>query len=99
MTSTQSDIGSDDEKCNGDGYTICSVYGDYVTTLSVVESPVLHFLAYPRGAVAIHTVDAYGYEPTAIELFPQWPETHTVTRGVSREKCVSVTVLRKACNK
>ena len=59
---------------NVDGYTICSVYGDYMKTSSVVDSPVLYLLAYPRGAEAIHTVDTYSYEPTAIELFPQPPE-------------------------
>ena len=37
----------------------------------MVDSPVLHLLVYPRGAEALHTVDAYGYEPTAIELFAQ----------------------------
>ena len=63
---------------NGDGYTICSVCGDYVMTSSVVDSPVLHVLAYPGGAVAIHTVNAYRYEPTAIELFPQRPERRTL---------------------
>ena len=59
---------------NGDGYTICSVCGDYVTTSFVVDNPVLHLFVYPRVAEAIHTVEAYGYEPTAIELFPQQPE-------------------------
>ena len=63
---------------NGDGYTICSVYRDYVTSSSVVDSPVQHLLAYSRGAEAIHTVDAYRCEPTAIELFPQRPERRTL---------------------
>ena len=56
---------------NGDIYTICSECGGYVTTSFVVDSLVLHLLAYPRSAEAIHTVDAYEYEATAIELFLQ----------------------------
>ena len=59
---------------NSDGCTIRSVYGN----VTMVDSPFLCLLAYSRGAVAIHTVDAYRYEPTAIELFPQRPGRRTL---------------------
>ena len=84
---------------NGDGYTICSVYGDYVTTSSVIDSPFLHLLAYPRGAEAIHNSKCVRIRANSYRtLSTTARETHTVTRGVSREKCVGVTVLRKARN-
>ena len=70
---------------NGDGYTICSVYGDYVTTLSVVDSPVLNLLAYPRGAEAIHNSRCVRTRANSYRtLSPTARETNTVTRGVSR---------------
>ena len=46
-----------------------------VTISSVVDSPLF---VYPRGAVAIHRADAYVYEPTATQLFPQRPEMHAL---------------------
>ena len=84
---------------NGDGYTICSVYGDYMKISSVVDSPVLHLLAYPRGAEAIHNSRCVRIRANSYRsLSTTARETHTVTCGVSRERCVGVTVLRKARN-
>ena len=63
---------------SGDGYT---VYGDNVTISSAVDCPFLRLFTYPRGAVTVNTVDAYGYEPTAIELRNSLSKSRIEMRG------------------
>ena len=64
---------------------ICSVYGDYATTSSVVNSPVLHLFANPRGTEAIHNSRCVRIRANSYRtLSTTARETHTIIRGVSR---------------
>ena len=72
-----------------------AVYTD-MTILYAVDSPFLHLLAYPRGAVAIHTVDDTSQQPQ--NAFHNGQRDARSNQAVSPEKCVGVTTLCKACN-
>ena len=71
---------------NGDGYTICSVYGEYVTTSSVVDSPVLYLRAYPRGAETLHNSRCVQIQANSYRTLSTMPrEMHTDLQSITRE--------------
>lgn len=66
----------------------------YAVYTDVTDSPLLHLLAYPCGAVAIHTVGDTNQQPQNTFHNSQRDTNH----AVSQEKCVGITKLRKAHN-
>ena len=67
-----------------------------MTILYAVDSPFLHLLVYPHGAIAIHTGDDTSQQTQ--NAFHNGQRDACSTQSVLREKCVGITALCRARN-